>query len=49
NTDVEKLLLKGEGESPLTVIDDVPIEFEDIHIVYRVAEQIQYETTAEQG
>ncbi|CAF1954063.1 unnamed protein product [Rotaria magnacalcarata] len=49
NTDVEKLLLKGEGESPLTVIDDVPIEFEDIHIVYRVAEQMQYETTAEQG
>ncbi|CAF3852364.1 unnamed protein product, partial [Rotaria magnacalcarata] len=49
NTDVEKLLLKGEGESPLTVIDDVPIEFEDIHIVYRVAEQTQYEATAEQG
>ncbi|CAF3355268.1 unnamed protein product [Rotaria socialis] len=49
NIDVEKLLLKGEGESPLTVIDDVPIEFEDIHIVYRVAKQMQYEATAEQG
>ncbi len=49
DTDIEKLLLKGENESPLTVIDDVPIESEDIHIVYRVAKQTQYEATAEKG
>ena len=49
DTDIEKLLSKGEGESPLTVIDDVPIESEDVHIVYRVAKQTQFEATAEQG
>ncbi|CAF1408196.1 unnamed protein product [Adineta steineri] len=49
DTDIEKLLSKGEGVSPLTVIDDVPIESEDVHIVYRVAKQTQYEATAEQG
>jgi hypothetical protein len=32
DTDIEKLLSKGENESPLTVIDDVPIESEDVHI-----------------
>ena len=49
DTDIEKLLSKGEGESPLTTIDDVPIESEDVHIVYRVAKQTQFEATAEQG
>lgn len=47
--DIEQLLSKGENESPLTVIDDVPIESEDVHIVYRVAKQTQYEATAEKG
>jgi hypothetical protein len=42
DTDIEQLLSKGEGESPLTVI-------EDVHIVYRVAKQTQFEATAEQG
>lgn len=45
----EKLLSKGDNESPLTVIDDVPIELEDVHIVYRVAQQTRYEATAEKG
>jgi hypothetical protein len=49
DTDIEKLLSKGEGESPLTVIDDVPIESEDVHIVYRVGKQTRFEATAEQG
>jgi hypothetical protein len=49
DTDIEKLLSKGEDETPLITIDDVPIESEDIHIVYRVAKQTQYEPTAEQG
>ena len=49
DADIEKLLSKGENESPLTVIDDVPIESEDVHIVYRVAKQTQYEATAEKG
>ncbi|CAF4023112.1 unnamed protein product, partial [Rotaria sordida] len=49
DADIEKLLSKGQDESPLTTIDDVPIESEDIHIVYRVAKQTQYEATAEQG
>ncbi len=49
DTDIEKLLSKGEGERPLTTIDDVPIESEDVHIVYRVAKQTQFEATAEQG
>ncbi|CAF4318895.1 unnamed protein product [Rotaria sp. Silwood2] len=31
-TDIENLLSQGECESPLTKIDDVPIESEDIHI-----------------
>ena len=49
DTDIEKLLSKGESEGPLTTIDDVPIESEDVHIVYRVAKQTQFEATAEQG
>jgi hypothetical protein len=49
DTDIEKLLSKGENESPLTVIDDVPIESEDVHVVYRVAKQTRFEATAEQG
>jgi hypothetical protein len=49
DTDIEKLLSKGEGESPLTVIDDVPIESEDVHIVFRVGKQTRFEATAEQG
>jgi hypothetical protein len=49
DTDIEKLLSKGENESPLTVIDDVPIESEDVHIVYRVAKQTRFEATAEKG
>lgn len=49
DTDIEKLLSKGATDSPLTTIDDVPIESEDIHIVYRVAKQTQFEATAEQG
>ncbi|CAF2897455.1 unnamed protein product [Rotaria sp. Silwood2] len=47
-TDIEKLLSKDESKSPLTVIDDVPIESEDVHIVYRLAKQTQYEAIAEQ-
>ncbi len=47
--DMEQILSKGENESPLIVIDDVPIESEDIHIVYRVTKQTQYEATAEKG
>jgi hypothetical protein len=42
DTDIEKLLLKGEGESSSTTI-------EDVHIVYRVAKQTQFEATAEEG
>ncbi|CAF4235633.1 unnamed protein product [Rotaria sordida] len=46
-------ILKGlnvrESESPLTTIDDVSIESEDVHIVYRVAKQTQFEATTEQG
>jgi hypothetical protein len=49
DTDIEKLLSRGENESPLTVIDDVPIESEDVHIVYRVAKQTRFEATAEKG
>jgi hypothetical protein len=33
DTDIEKLLSKGEEKNSLTVIDDVSIEFEDDHIV----------------
>ena len=40
---------KIEDESSLTVIDDVPIESEDIHTFYHVAKQTQFEATAEQG
>ncbi|CAF0822640.1 unnamed protein product [Rotaria sordida] len=46
-------IIKGlnvrESESPLTTIDDVSIESEDVHIVYRVAKQTQFEATTEQG
>ncbi len=45
--DIEKLLSKDENESPLTVIDDVRIELEDIHIVYRAEKQTRFLTTAE--
>ncbi|CAF4908380.1 unnamed protein product, partial [Rotaria sp. Silwood2] len=48
DTDIEKLLSKGESKSSLTVIHDVPIESEDVHIVYRLAKQTQYEAIAEQ-
>ncbi|CAF4282881.1 unnamed protein product, partial [Rotaria sordida] len=36
-------------ECLLTIIDEVPMESEDVHIVYCVAKQIQFEVTAEQG
>lgn len=49
DTDIEKLLLKGQNESSLTVIDDILIESEDIHIVYRIAKQTQFEATADKG
>lgn len=50
DTAIEQLLLsKDANQTPLTVIDDVPIDFEDIHILYRVAKQTKYEATAEQG
>lgn len=49
DSDIDKLLSKGDNESPLTVIDDVPIELEDVHVVYRVAQQTRYEATAEKG
>lgn len=50
DTDIEQLLLsKDANQTPLTVIDDVPIDFEDLHILYRVAKQTKYEATAEQG
>ena len=49
DADIEQLLSKGENESPLTVIDEVPIETEDVHIVYRVAKQTRFEATAEKG
>ncbi|CAF1580601.1 unnamed protein product, partial [Adineta ricciae] len=49
DADIEQLLSKEENEGPLTVIDEVPIETEDVHIVYRVAKQTQFEATAEQG
>ncbi|CAF2726674.1 unnamed protein product [Rotaria sp. Silwood2] len=35
--DIEKLLSKDQNEDPLTTIDNVLIESEGIHIVYRVA------------
>jgi hypothetical protein len=37
--DMEKLLSKGENKGPLAVIDNVPIESGDVHIVYRVEQQ----------
>ncbi|UJR38532.1 hypothetical protein I4U23_031200 [Adineta vaga] len=49
DADIEKLLSKDATESPLTTIEEIPIEHEDVHIVYRVAKQIQFEATAEQG
>ncbi len=39
DTDIEKILSKGENECPLIIVDDVSIESEDIHIVYHVAKQ----------
>ena len=49
DTDIEQLLSNGENERPLTIIDEVSIESEDVHIVYRVAKQTQFEATAEKG
>ncbi|CAF4446091.1 unnamed protein product [Rotaria sp. Silwood2] len=49
HADIEKLLSKSQDESPLTMLDDVPIEWEDIHIVYRVGQETRFEATAEQG
>ena len=49
DADIEQLLSKGESASPLTTLEDVPVEFEDVHILYRVAKQTQFEATAEQG
>lgn len=49
NTEIEKLLLKDHNETLLTIIDNVSIEYEDIHIVYRVTKQTQFEATAEKG
>ena len=49
DADIETLLCKTEGESPLTVVDGIPIESEDVHIVFRVAKQTRFEATAEQG
>ena len=47
--DIEKFQLQSEKESPSIVIDGVPVEIEDIHIVYRVAKQTRFEAAAEQG
>ncbi|CAF4254181.1 unnamed protein product [Rotaria sp. Silwood2] len=49
DADIETLLSKSQDESPLKIIDEVPIELEDIHIVYRVTKQTRFEDTAEQG
>jgi len=49
DADIEQLLPKDELESPLTITDEVPIESEDVHIVYRVGKQTRFEATAEQG
>jgi hypothetical protein len=49
DTDIEQLLSKGENQNPLTVIDEVAIESEDVHIVYRVAKQTRFEATAAKG
>ena len=49
DNEIEQLLSKDPNESPLTVIEDIPIEFEDIQIVFNVAQQTQYEAQAEQG
>jgi hypothetical protein len=49
DTDMEQLLSKGENESPLTIIDDVPMESEDAHIVYCVGQQTRCEPTIEKG
>ncbi|CAF1288278.1 unnamed protein product [Rotaria sordida] len=34
DTNIEKLLSKSESKCPLIIIDDVPIESEDVHIFY---------------
>ncbi|CAF1051834.1 unnamed protein product [Rotaria sp. Silwood1] len=47
--DIEKFLSKNQDESPLTMLDDVPIEWEDIYIIYRVGQETRFEATAEQG
>jgi len=49
DADVEAFLAKGESETPLMIIDDVPIESEDVTVQYRVAKQTRFEATAEQG
>jgi hypothetical protein len=47
DTDMEKILSNDENESSLTVIDDIPIESEDVHIVDHVGQQTRYEATIE--
>lgn len=47
--DIEDLLAKNENESPLMIIDDVPIEFEDVHINYRMNNQTRFETIVKSG
>lgn len=49
DTDIEKILSNSDTEGPLTFIDDIPIESEDVHIVYRVGTQTRFEATAEKG
>lgn len=40
---------KHQAGSPIAVFDEVQVELEDIHIVYQVQKQDQYEAIAEQG
>ena len=47
--EIEQLFNGHDGQSPLTTLDGVLIEVEDLHIVYRVASQTRFEATAEQG
>jgi hypothetical protein len=47
--DIKKILWKVEDKDSLTTTDDAPIEWEDVHIVYCVAQQTPFEATDEQG
>lgn len=49
NADIEQLLTKDLQQTPLMIIEDIPIDYEDLHILYRVAQQTRFEATAEQG